>query len=313
MMTTTAALLTGLTLALGAAPTPPELTVRAELESPPVIEPGERIQIKARLVNSSRTATLPIVLPGDGSESAWREPYVYYSAEAATGDEMWRPVGEGLRGRCGLYDDDWTDEIRTLAPGESVDLGWMSSPHWALDLPTSGRVRIRVHYAWRHPSVTRSQRTAEGTPMEGIAPYEIVSDPIEIDIRGLLVVELKPAGRALRAGRARNLDRVFAAEVRGAVMAPVALGIIEIQFEVRGESASAGWRPHAQRVRGRDLPAELGRGGSLALVGGRRPAFDGAWEYPKAETVQLRAILQRNVGAVHTTYKSNWIEVVVAP
>ncbi|MFT7622289.1 MAG: hypothetical protein ACI9WU_001457 [Myxococcota bacterium] len=115
-----------LTLLLAAelltAPPTTDLQIAAALKTPDTVEPGAQIKLEAHLVNHSRTITHRVVRPGDGSEVAWREPYVFYSAEADSGDGVWRPVAKRPGGRCGLYDHDWPKDVLDLKPGERMQI-----------------------------------------------------------------------------------------------------------------------------------------------------------------------------------------------
>ena len=53
------------------------LTVTHE---PNVKQDGNGI-LTLTLTNSSSTARYKVILPGDGSENAWREPYIHFTAD----------------------------------------------------------------------------------------------------------------------------------------------------------------------------------------------------------------------------------------
>ncbi len=298
------------TLALTAAPAD-DLRVEARLKTPTVIEPGQRVEVEALLINTSRTATHRVVKPNDGSEVGWREPEVFYTAETDSGDGIWRPVAKGAGGRCGLFAQDWPRDIIDLKPGESIKLEWLSSPQWALDLPQSGKVRLRLHYAWQRQGKRRAGIDPETTAMAGIAPYEIVSDAMEFLVQGQLRVDLIARGAFMRAGTPIELARALKISLKNTVNAPVEAGKLRLYFEVKGWSTGA--RPSVKRVAGRSAAKTLARGGAIELIGTARPVFEGYWDYPKAETIKIRAAVHREVGRKSTTFKSDWVSVVVHP
>ncbi len=288
-----------------------DLRVALTLKSPATIEPGAPIELDAALVNRSRRTTHRVVKAGDGSEMAWREPFVFYSAEADTGDGIWRPVPQLKGGRCGLYDHDWEKDVVDLKPGASLKIEWLPAAMWALDVPNSGRVRIRVHYAYRHRSTTRSGIDPMKSPMGSIAPFEIVSDPVEITLRPMVRAALKPTGRTAKVSRDVPLRDLFELTLHGTVNAPVRGGRLDIHWEVKG--THAGRRPTTLRQkRGRrgELPEQtIARGGRLTLIGTRNEQFFGTWSYPEAEQVLIRAVVTRTVDGQRSVAKSNWVPV----
>lgn len=175
MLTTILAALT-----LAATPTQ-DLRVDLRLVTPANIESGEPLRVEARLTNTSRTRSHHVVKSGDGSEVGWREPFVFFTGEVLDG-RRWRPLAKGKGGRCGLFDPDWKKDVVRLAPRASIPLTWIASPGWALNLPESGKVRIRVHYSWLSKPTTRTKVDPSGTDMAGVAPFERVSAPVEITI-----------------------------------------------------------------------------------------------------------------------------------
>lgn len=183
----------------------------------------------------------------------------------------------------------------------------MASPSWALDLPQSGRVRIRVHTAYRHKSNTRSGIDPMKSPMGSIEPFEVVSGPIEINIAPRVIVEAKATGKTGRAGTGNSIEKLLSVAIRGMHQAPAGGGRLSLDWELQAESS--GWRPSTTAVQGQAAPETLEAGASHALVGGASAQFTGLWEYPKAETVSVRAAGTRQVNGKRSVYRSEWIEV----
>lgn len=102
--------------------------------------PGD-IRISIRNVGHSDVS---LVMPGDGSECAWRTPIIGWSAlpldshEAHPEKPVRRPTG-----RCGNIGPLTAEQVFTLKPGESQSLGT-----W-LDFPTqleAGKYRVLFYY-----------------------------------------------------------------------------------------------------------------------------------------------------------------------
>ena len=50
----------------------------------------------------------------------WREPHAFYVVERMRPSGTWEPLPVGEVLRCGVYAEDWTKDMRILAPGERV-------------------------------------------------------------------------------------------------------------------------------------------------------------------------------------------------
>lgn len=99
------------------------------------------IRISIRNIGHSNVS---LVMPGDGSECAWRTPIIGWSVlpldshEAHPGKLVMRPTG-----RCGNIGPLTAEQVFTLKPGESQSLGT-----W-LDFPTqleAGKYRVLFYY-----------------------------------------------------------------------------------------------------------------------------------------------------------------------
>ncbi|MGE0493617.1 MAG: hypothetical protein AB7S38_30690 [Vulcanimicrobiota bacterium] len=149
-----------------------ELVVGAK--GPTTVKVGDNIELEAWLINRGKR-TVTVVKPGDGSESAWREPYVYFSAERRQGDR-WTAVKRHGIGRCGLYDPDWEKDRVGLEPGDKLELmSWIPGPQAFFDLEP-GQYRFRVHYEFAEGE------HGKGRPKEVKATLTVVSEPIEVTV-----------------------------------------------------------------------------------------------------------------------------------
>src|SRR5688572_14865014 len=61
---------------------------------------GTKPAIGLKVVNTSRTTLHHVVMPGDGSELGWREPYVYFTATYDSGDGKSVDLPNEAYGRC---------------------------------------------------------------------------------------------------------------------------------------------------------------------------------------------------------------------
>jgi len=284
--------------------------------------PGQAIPFGMQLVNASRTRAYPVVKPGDGSESGWREPHVYYAAERLAADGRWTRLDPVPIGRCGLYDGNWQKDVVTLKPGDSLPLkDWLLPPSSAFEFQQAGRYRIRAHYAYRGGQAGKgaASRPADDLGgMKGVEPFEIVSAPIEIAVKRPLNVTLK-VRRNLIADQPARLSDLLEIAVANDSDKPINAAQPTLSAEGRlalQMRAELGWpptldkqdNPHAARL-------DLQPGQSVSLLGKGTFAngLDGSWTYPRAGTVKVRAGYTPSTWKDIGTVWSNWGEVKVEP
>lgn len=171
------------------------------------LAPGAPVRLTANLVNRSKERKIPIVLPGDGSDSGWREPSMTWTVARVGADGAETSVPPRGYLRCGNHDAVWTDEVRTLAPGEKADVTTGPAPFdLTYDLQDAGTYRIRATYTYEcgraAPGAARD--AVPDTGLMGTTPaFRIVSDPAEIEIVRPFEIELRAksspkAGRTVR-------------------------------------------------------------------------------------------------------------------
>jgi hypothetical protein len=144
------------------------------------------------LVNRSRDRTYPIVLPRDGSESGWREPHVWFTvAREVSGGFQTVPPPDMIR--CGLYANDWTVDVRDLAPSSEIPLD--DFPFYSeLELGGSKRIRVVAHYAYGD----HARDTSKVPPkLHPIPAYTLASRPYELDVAAPYELEVKLKGSPL--------------------------------------------------------------------------------------------------------------------
>lgn len=275
-------------LLTAAAPDPAvDLKLTVRVDGSTTLVRGEYRGLKATLVNTSRTHSHWVVKSNDGSEMGWREPWVFVSAEEMTpGGPV--PVSAQRAGRCGLYAQDWPQDIVKLGPGERLEIGWLPSLSWALDLPNQGKVTLKLHYTWRKDGARRSGFDPTGlkSPIAKVAPFEVVSDPIELTITSPVSARLA-AKKPNRAGTNERLDRLFDFEITRGLNRATA-----VRFELRN-GKHIGHRPH--------------------VVWTAKKGLGGNWDYPEGDTLEARALIDFVQNETSGQAKTPWVAVQVLP
>ncbi len=285
------------------------LAIDLERKATGAIEPGEWIDLRARIRNVG-TSTRKVVLPSDGSEAGWREPHVWFTAYVQEpGSACAREVPPRPILRCGLFDADWHDEVIDLAPGDARTLEWLGNPAYSLDLAAmpEGTVTLFLHYAYTAGGASQrgEQDPADLGPMRGEAAFEVVSNPIVMELARPLRLELTP--RPDRDGSPTTLGDLFTLTLHNVGDGAKTIGHPDgsrLRFEVvgtqesfpQGESAS-GVQPAAKR---------LGAGKSMELP------LDGLrWVHPAAEPVRVRASFRPydDTGKHSVEIASAWVEI----
>ena len=284
--------------------------------------PGQAIPMEVELLNVSKARAYLVVKPGDGSESGWREPHVYYTADRSGADGGWTRMEPTPILRCGLYDNKWQKDVVPLKPGENLPLkDWLMPPGSAFEFQQAGRYRIRAHYAYRGGQGGKgaASRPAEDVGgMKGIAPFEIVSSPVEIAVKRPLNVTLK-VRRNLIADQPARLSDLLDIAVGNDSDKPINAAHPTLSAEGRltlQMRAELGWGPTLDK---QDNPhaatMDIQPGQSVSLLG--KGAFanglDGSWTYPRAEAVKLRAGYTPSTWKDIGTVWSDWVEVTVDP
>lgn len=221
------------------APPPPlpDLRLEAWLVSDPVVVPGEPVRLGAKLRNTSKTRSHPVVRPGDGSECGWREPHVFYTAVRVTREGAEVQLPDAGAARCGNYDPAWTDDVVGLQPGEALDLTPVLLPaSLFFDFQEEGEVRVRLHYRWTEGRAGQGLPEAEPTNdlggMKGVAAFEVVSEPVRVRVHRVVDVSLRVIG-AMKVGEAATLDRLIEVTVTNRTAEPIDVRPQQLQFVVR--------------------------------------------------------------------------------
>ena len=283
-----------------------DLALELVFEGPKEVWPGGELPFAWKLTNRSKDTTYRYVLPGDGSESGWREPHVYYRAERMDENGQWKAVEPRGIGRCGLYDADWHDEVKELSPGASVNLkDWAPYAGYAFDPQIAGRVRLTAHYVFRAKAPSKETLSPKAPPeglgpMKGVEPFHLVSNQAVIEIVRPFAVEATPVGK-VEPGKLQKLSELLDLRLVNRSEKP-----IEIDPKVWSWSI-ARWHDAGLEVNQlvgapvdvlRKLPPRtLKPGDSVALLGPKalQPGFDvqvrfaaGATKAPKIQIMSQR-------------------------
>ncbi len=164
-------------------PTSPPPVVESDLEL--IVAPrglalvdGETPELGVLLFNRSESRSHVVVLSGDGSELGWREPELRITVEVRRGDR-WANARTVPVARCGNYAEDWSQDIRVLAPGESVELPWVRFPH--VDLSGAEAIRSTAHYRYGAHTLAPGfwgRRIPTPSAAANMAPFALHSKPV---------------------------------------------------------------------------------------------------------------------------------------
>ncbi len=299
-----------------------DLSLVARLLTDADVVPGEPVRIGARLVNRSEHASHAVVRPGDGSECGWREPHVFFTAVRRTsvGDV---PVEAAAWGRCGNADPEWQDDVITLGPGDVLDLTPAPASIF-LDFQQEGETAIRLHYAWTGGKAARGDAgqspTADLGTMEGVAPFELVSDPVVVHVHRPVDVRLERIG-SLVVGEAKTLADLLRVTVENRTDQPLDFRPQMIQF-VLGETTPPDLLDRREdiepsaRVKAAPIPARSARTyegvANFALL--RHLRLRAA----KPGTLRLAAVyapgaVERGSRRSRVRIRSPWIEIPAKP
>lgn len=294
-----------------------DLVLDVERKTPKTIQPGEPIILEMALVNRSKTQTRPVVKPGDGSSVGWREPHVFYTARRKTETGNWVDVPQANSERCGLYDADWQKDVTKLEPGERLELKkWISQPYGMLEYQEPGRHRLYVHYQYEAGRRKRGKPPADLGEMEGVPAFEIVSEPIALEVVRPLDVVVK-AKSPLKVKTKTKLSDIFDVKLINRskkpleVQSPTLHGDARLRLEIEGKF---GWHPdisEQETKQGIEKTLKPNESVSILCAGGFNNGLDGTWKYPVEEVVKVRAIYHASTSKHGAVIKSDWIDVKV--
>lgn len=299
-----------------AGPPPPDpverglkLVAEPDFRRPPAV--GVIPFVPLVLVNTSRHTSYRVVHPGHESGSGRRGFHIFLTWSGAPADQA-HGRGEPDYGGWELFDK-WDDpamrpRVVMLAPGGRLPVG-RPSAHFSLDQP--GRAELVAHYKFTGGSALPPELSRMG----GVPPFELVSDPIEVEVVRPFEVRLR-VKRGVKAHEKLRLSDLFEVDMANPAAAPFALGPVydfdKPQLWFQYDFGHRSWLPQVEsRDRHPGLVRLVPAGGSVPLIGPDR--FDGDWVYPWAETLRLRAVYTEGGDNKRVEVKSEWVEVRVGP
>lgn len=155
--------------------------------------PYDRIQLF--IANQSPDQAYKIIEPKDGSESSWREPYIYFIAEQNTLNNKWVKVEKQKTERCGLFDAEWQDDTITIKQGQNIKIYEMAFNNIISEFEISSKAQVRIiaHYKFKnglHPKEHINEIPKDlhpiieqqfNNPVISIPIFELFSDPFELN------------------------------------------------------------------------------------------------------------------------------------
>jgi hypothetical protein len=313
----TVVLLSFATLALGGDP-PQGLELDLALKTAGPVQPGERIDYALKLVNRSR-APHKVVRPNEGSESGWREPHVFWTATLVGPDGAEKPVAARTPEHQGLVAAEWWKDVTTLAPATWFAIDRMTPLAEAFDVQEDGKLRIVAHYTWNEGKDARHDPMGGGGAapadlggMKGIEPYELVSKPVDIEIRRSFTLSLTPK-KAPKIGLTYPLSELVDAQVVSRAGAPLkfepAEWRMELVFDAKDEGCADATPVEPKKLE----PFELAPAASTPLLrsGPLAAGRDVKLKFEVSGPVRLALVLRKADGN-GPSIRSEWLEVEVA-
>ena len=154
-------------------PVPPEPKLRIELKTDtPVVKAGESPRFSAELINDGEQP-VAVVLPGDGSESAWRTPVV-----------KWDPPPPVPGMRCGMFSRLKATDVALLEPGSRTTLEWIDHPALrsgkntvSLEIENVPEINVRDFDEPTQPIPKDVLATPRFTARSNVVEIEVKGDP----------------------------------------------------------------------------------------------------------------------------------------
>jgi hypothetical protein len=268
------------------------------------------------LANRSKSASHKVVLANDGSESGMREPHVWFTATHVGRDGVATELEPHPALRCGLYADQWWKDVATLAPGESRKLEWAPMrPEQTFDYQAPGKLILVAHYAWKGGGDTKNLFEIKPPDdlggMKGVAPYEIASKPIEVEVIRPLDVVAKAKG-SFKSGVPKAVTDVLDVRVVNASGEPISLSgdtwFLTVETCVGGKPRHA----FLDETKGDAKSVTLPAGGDAAVLGaaGFLKTRDARLQFEGACVVRMRVGLTRTLPD-RAVVRSEFVEVKV--
>ncbi len=304
-----------------------DLKLVVDPPGPVRVYPGMSPGVEIKLVNTSRTKSHPVVRPGDGSEAGWCEPYTFLSATLDRPDGKMVELKREPYGRCGLYDGEWVKRVVTLKPGDSIPVHWYNLVPF--DLQEEGTVTMRVHYRYAgrqsHKDVTKAEPAADRGGMGDVPPFEVVSDPIRVEVVRPLDLKLTLKRPAVKAGEEFTLPELLGLELTrrgdeplGPVLnEPCYAGTVHLFVEVASDGSPDIEGGCIGNPAWMSLPRlEPAVGEMIDLFAQKKSLsenFNRPWKSRKAGVLRIFAQYSPNQRGGVPLFKSNPVELTITP
>lgn len=196
-----------------------DLALEIALTSKEVVQPGEPVHVRSRILNRSPHA-YKIAAPRR-YPLLDRDAYAFFSAASVDAQGKRTPILSAL-GHAGKLQARQHREVITLAPGAAFDLtSWVWAPDFSYDFQQAGPVELRLHYKYARGA----------TPLEGVdAPtFELVSAPVRFTVVRHVDIRLEVTGH-FKAGTPQRISEVLRLHVKNLRDGPVPVSGAEIMF-----------------------------------------------------------------------------------
>ncbi len=290
-----------------------DLQLRAELKTDKLLVAGNDPYIVVSLFNSSNTVTHRVVKPGLGSEIAYREPHIYWTATIDRGDGKPVPVPERQQyGYCGLglaSSSYWPKDAISFAPGEHLDIDIPQQ----FEFQQAGRVRLQVHYEYLGGKVRAWDPKSDALAfLAGVPPFHLRSAEVEFDVVRPLDVRVK-VKKAMKINRETRLSDLLSIRLINSSNEAIACaspenGRVRFRLEVKDNAWPVQPVP-TETPASKWKHTTIEPGAEVSLIGPGE--FDGTWTYPRTGRLQLRAIYMQNTDMGFTCLMSDWVDVQV--
>jgi hypothetical protein len=297
---------------------PQGLVLVAEPIDGDTLRPGPLPQVRLRIENRSKTATHPVILPGDGSSDGRREPWIRWSATLQPAGGAPRDLVREPNDRvpCKQFDYDWRKSVVLLAPGEQVELrDWLPLIGEDYEAQDAGTLRLVARYSYRRvPPGGRPDAPAAFGQMGDAPAFDLVSAPVAFRVvRPLDVVVARGASKPrAMAGTAARLGDLLDVRVvnRSAEPFDLPAGQWTTTFEVADE-AKAGWLAPAGSGPGADRAVSLAPGASAVIAGASvgTVGFRESGTFLRPGIVRVRAAIV----VAGMRVRSQWTELTIDP
>jgi hypothetical protein len=134
---------------------------------------------RVTLVNHSASRAYGVIVPRDGSDRGLRDPHTWFTVLKSSDGEDWETPRVPPYASCGVYDNEWEDDVVVLEPGARLKLA--DFPFYALGWELGGATLLRVT---AHYSIGKVLRDRSKIPpaLHRTPPFELASNEVRVAI-----------------------------------------------------------------------------------------------------------------------------------